>query len=181
MERKRKSGFNAGLSFGIVVTTVSILQNFLTADEHTFAGIMKSIAEGLITGSLSGVLVGWLVNVFTRSKFIERTTRMNIEPGETILFETPANHFKEKEGVEGKLYLTTNRLVFKPHTLNIQNHQLSIKLNDIDAVDRYKTMHIVNNCLFITTNKNITEKFVVEEAEQWAEKLPGKKQLIEKD
>ncbi len=75
------------------------------------------------------------------------------------------------EGVGGRLYLTNKRLVFKSHKLNIQNHQLSINLIDVIGFNKYKTLGIINNGLSIQTAQNTTEKFVVEQADEWINKL----------
>ena len=80
------------------------------------------------------------------------------------------------EGVGGKLYLTNWRLVFQSHKLNIQNHQLSINLMDIQSVGRYKTLGLVNNGLTIVTT-NTTEKFVVEQVNQWIKQLADMKNI----
>lgn len=106
-----------------------------------------------------------------------QATKIVTGPDENILFETPANHFKGIEGVGGKLYLTNKRLVFKSHKLNIQNHELSIQLTDVKNVDRHKTLGLVNNGLTITTIDDKTEKFVVEQVENWIKYLTEKNGL----
>lgn len=108
---------------------------------------------------------------------MSQTTKIDIDPDENIMFETPANHFKGIEGVGGRLYLTNRRLIFKSHKLNIQNHQLSIDLSDIKHVDRYKTLGLVNNGLVITIITDKTEKFVVEKVEEWVKLLTEKNGL----
>lgn len=103
--------------------------------------------------------------------------KIDTQADETILFDTGANHFKGAEGVGGKLYLTTKRLVFKSHKFNIQNHELSISLSDIDKVDRYKTLGLVNNGLSVKTVDNKTEKFVVQKIDEWLNQLTEKNGL----
>ena len=53
--------------------------------------------------------------------------------GETMLRNGPANHFVGVEGVGGWLYLTSGRLYFRSHSLNIQNHECSLMLDDVTA------------------------------------------------
>ncbi len=166
-----KNRFRAGLSFGIAMTVFFIIQNLLTRDNQTSNQIIKSIVVGLVTGAISGVLFGWLIGLFAKSNFVTQTTKIETEPDEHILFETPANHFKGVEGVGGKLYLTDRRLIFKSHKLNIQAHQLSINLTDIKHVDRYKTLGVVNNGLSVTTTNNTTEILVVEQVAEWIKHL----------
>ena len=170
----KRNRFKAGLSFGIAMAVLFILQNLLTSEKQTTNQILSSVAAGLIAGLISGVLFGWLIGLFAKSKFVAKTTRIDTGPDENVLFETPANHFKGVEGVGGKLYLTNKRLVFKSHNLNIQNHQLSILLTDIKNVGRHKTLGLVNNGLSIVTAEDKTEKFVVEQAENWIKHLTEK-------
>jgi hypothetical protein len=163
-----RDGFRQGLSFGIIMGIFFVIQNFWMHDNHTTNQVVKSIVSGLAGGIISGVLFGWLMGLFARSKFVSKTTKIETEAGESILFETPANHFVGIEAVGGKLYLTDKRLIFKSHKLNVQNHQLSINLSDIKQVDRYKTLEIVNNGLLVTIRNGTKERFVVEDVEEWA-------------
>ena len=173
----KRNRFRAGLSFGIAMAVFFILQTLLVNDKQATNQTIKSIALGLVAGAISGVLFGWLMGLFAKSKFVTQTTKIETDPDEHILFETPANHFKGIEGVGGKLYLTNKRLVFKSHKLNIQNHQLSIQLIDIKNVDRFKTLGLVNNGLSVITIDDKTEKFVVEQMENWIKYLTEKSGL----
>ena len=155
------SRIRSGLTFGIGMSVFFIIQHLLINDQQTPYHIIRAILTGLATGALSGLLFGWIITLFSTG------------PGESIVFESPANHFKRIEGVGGRLYLTNKRLIFKSHKLNFQNHQLVIDLRDIKEVSRYKTLGMVNNGLAITTANNKTEKFVVEEIETWVKHLSG--------
>ncbi len=167
----KKFDLKAGLSFGVGMTIFFIIQNLWTVDTITSKAIFKSITAGLIGGIVAGFLFGLIIGWFKTSKFISTTTKIETQPDETIIFQTPANHFKGAEGVGGRLYLTTKRLVFKSHKLNIQNHELSINLTDINKVDRYKKLGIINNGLEIISKENNVDKFVVEQADEWIKKL----------
>ena len=172
----KRNNFRAGLGFGIGMAVFFIIQNLLTTDHYTSKEIFKAVVSGLIAGLISGFLFGWFTGIFSKSKFVNQTAKIDLDPNETILFHTPANHFKGLEGVGGKLYLTNWRLVFQSHKLNIQNHQLSINLMDIQSVNRYKTLGLVNNGLTIVTT-NTTEKFVVEQVNQWIKQLADMKNI----
>jgi len=171
----KRNRFRAGLSFGIGMTVFFILQNLLTNDNQTSKEIIKSVISGTIAGIISGFLFGWLMGLFSKSKFVKETTNVDTNPDEDILFQTPANHFIGVEGVGGKLYLTTKRLIFKSHKLNIQNHELSISLENINSADSYKILGVVNNGLAIITKQNTTEKFVVEQVDEWLKQLANRK------
>lgn len=106
-------------------------------------------------------------------------TEISVEKDETILFEAPANHFKGIEAVGGKLYATNKRLVFQSHKFNFQNHQLSIALTNIASVNKYKVMGVANTGLLITTDENKTEKFVVQQPEEWMKILQNQNRPIQ--
>ena len=173
----KKAKIKAGLFFGIAMTVFFILQDLLTHSNLTTKDVIITITSGLFGGALSGLLFGWLMGLFANSKRLTKDTKIDTDANETILFDTGANHFKGAEAVGGKLYLTDKRLVFKSHKFNIQNHELSINLLDIDKVDRYKTLGLVNNGLSVTTIENKTEKFVVQQIDEWLNQLPEKNGL----
>ena len=101
------------------------------------------------------------------NKVLERNIKIKLEPGEIFIFESSANHFKGLEAVGGKLFLTDKRLIFKSHSLNIQNHQLIIQLSAIVSIGRFKPLGLTNNGLFIIDKNKETEKFVVEKLDEW--------------
>lgn len=137
------------------------------------------IVSSLFGGSLSGLFFGLTAGWFGNSKSIMKGTEISVEKDETILFEAPANHFKGIEAVGGKLYATNKRLVFQSHKFNFQNHQLSIALTNIASVNKYKVMGVANTGLLITTDENKTEKFVVQQPEEWMKILQNQNRPIQ--
>ncbi|HEY5406740.1 MAG TPA: GRAM domain-containing protein [Ginsengibacter sp.] len=156
-----------GLFFGITMAVIFIAESLLSADDTSTGDIVRIIATGIISGAIAGFLFGFLIEKFRTSKFVKNSTIITLDADEKIIFETPANHFKGAEGVGGKLYLTNKRLVFKSHKLNFQKHELSIPLNEITKVERYKALFMINNGLNVQTIQNTTERFVVEKAGEW--------------
>ena len=175
MDKKIK--IKSGLIFGIAMAMFYIIQGLLTHDNLTRKDIIITIVAGLIGGAVAGLLFGWIIGLFANSKFLNKATKIETGANEIVVFETGANHFKGAEAVGGKLYLTNKRLVFKSHKLNIQNHELSINLSDIEKVDRYKTLGIANNGLAVQTINHSIEKFVVQQPVEWMEHLTGKNGL----
>jgi hypothetical protein len=167
----KKFDRKSGLSFGVGMTVFFIIQSLWTAETLTVKTITISIVSGLLSGIFSGFFFGLIMGWFKTSKFVDTSTKIDTQPDENILFQTGANHFKGAEGVGGKLYLTNKRLVFKSHKLNIQNHEFSTNLTDIEKVDRYKSLGVINNGLTITTKDKKVDNFVVEQADDWIEKL----------
>jgi hypothetical protein len=172
-----RSKVKAGIYVGIISAFFFMLQDLLTRDDLTTKNIIIIIVSSLVGGALGGLLFGWLLGLFINSNFLKKGTSIVTDKNETIVFETGANHFKGVEGVGGKLYLTNKRLVFKSHNFNIQKHELSISLSDVDQVARYSTFGIVNNGLSVTTSDNVIEKFAVQQPEEWMNQLTEKNSL----
>lgn len=80
-----------------------------------------------------------------------------------------ANHFKGIEAVGGQLFLFDDRLEFKSHSFNIQNHTLMIMLPQIAEVSFYNTLGIIPNGLKVTKTDGTVEKFVVQKRRLWKE------------
>ena len=162
----KRSKMKAGLFFGMTIFLFFLGRDLLTHDNLTTKQIFISMVSALVGGVWSGVLFGWLMGKLTKSKWLQNI-EIKTDEDETILFETGVNHFKGIEAAGGKLFLTNKRLVFKSHKINLQNHELSIPLSDIDKVGKYKTFRLVNNGLFVKTKDSKVEKFVVQKIDIW--------------
>ena len=161
--------------FGIVmVVFFSILMDLSAHSIITVVQYIVISALGILVGFLGFVFTSWKMGLLGNRKDLLNKPEVDLNPDESILFETGANHFKGIEAVGGKLYLTNNRLLFKSHKFNFQNHELSIPLSDIHSVGRYRTLGLVNNGLSIGTWNNNLEKYVVQNIDTWLEKINQK-------
>ena len=167
----RKSTFFMGLSFGSINTIWFIIEPLFFRDGSGEIRWVRSIIAALAGGLVSGILFGLILNRITNSKWLAKKLTPTLQTDETILFETGANHFKGIEAVGGRLYLTGNNLIFKSHRFNAQNHELLIPLVEIENVNRYKIAFVFNKGLAVTSTTGITEKFVVEQVNEWLKKL----------
>jgi len=172
MNKNKRKSIESGVIFGIFMAIFYIAQNLLTADHLTQKEVLASIISGLIGGTIAGFLFGWTTGLI--AKAMAKGINLVPDEDETILFETGANHFKGIEAVGGKLYLTTKRLIFKSHRFNFQKHTLSINLDEIASVGRYKVWGISNNGLLVKTKNGLTEKFTVVQPEEWLQHLDNK-------
>ena len=161
------SKIKPGLLFGTLMAVLFILEHIISAKINSTTEIVKIITIGIFSGAIGGLVFGFLVEKFKSSRFVNNSTRIDLDEDEQIIFQTPANHFKGAEGVGGKLYLTNKCLIFKSHKFNIQNHELSIPLNKITKIERYKVLSKISNGLKVQTVENTTERFVVEKADEW--------------
>jgi hypothetical protein len=148
----------AGIPFGITIgICISIFSNIL---------------NGIITGVLAGMFFGVGINLFVsykQAQFEEK--KSEIVGDKDIVVSGAANHFLNKESVGGWLCLTSDEIIFKSHTLNIQNHKLIISLSKIAAVEKCYTLRIVPNGMKIITTNGDIERFVVNERETWIKNI----------
>ncbi|MDZ4821049.1 MAG: GRAM domain-containing protein [Planctomycetota bacterium] len=140
-----------------------------------FMGLMfgltnRSWIAGLILGVISGVAFGLMMAWFMQ--WLQgRCLRKPITlPGEHIISQGAANHFRGIEAVGGWLFLTDRRLFFYSHDFNVQNHQLSIPRNEILQAEPCRTLGIVPNGLRIKTSDRV-EQFVVQDRQSWLRHL----------
>ncbi len=159
----------SGLFFGIFMSIFFIVSNSIEE---------KSINWKIVVAGIIGGLVGGLVFSFFTKLFTKKIKKIKIEIGESEnnLKERLASHFKGIENVGGKLLLTNERLIFKSHKFNIQNHELEIKISEIKKVEKVKTIGLIPNGLRITTNMGKAERFVVDSPNEWINKINELKQ-----
>lgn len=95
---------------------------------------------------------------FTSKKNDEIANEINQE-GE-VCYKGLANHFVDMEGVGGHLFITKDKIIFKSHEFNVQNHSIEIPLQNIIEVKPYNNLGIIPNGLMIIQNGK-EDKFVV--------------------
>lgn len=125
----------------------------------------------LIAAVLAGCLFGLVMAAFLASSKIQRSARPVFQPHEQIIKAGPANHFMGREAVGGWLFLTDQRLVFKSHSFNLQNHELALALIEIVRVQPSRTAWIIPNGLYVHTQQGAVERFVVGEREDWCRQI----------
>ena len=67
--------------------------------------------------------------------------------------------------MEGKLYLTNTRLVFKPHRM--KDHEWSLLNQEIQMIHPYQSAGLPDNGLIIRSASGQEETFVVEHPDKW--------------
>lgn len=168
MTRSQKK---TALYFAILMGVTQIAQRLITAeklDSHTVvAAVLGTLIAFVFIGGVS-----YLASRFIKTKSPhEQSPKIELDNGESLTLLSFGTHLKGIEAVGGKLVLTDKRLVFKSHRLNIQPHELSIPLTDIESVFSYKKLGLLNNGLAVTTSNGLVEKFTVDEPLAWTEKL----------
>lgn len=150
---KIKNSILAGIAFGLLFGTVQAFSN--------------GINSAIISGPISGFLFGIFIHLFVNSKTVKRQTQIETKDVESIIRSGGANHLKNSEGVGGKLYLLTDKLQFKSHSFNLQNHELIIYIDQIKDITFYNNFGIIPNGLAIALENGIQEKFVVSGRQLW--------------
>ena len=100
--------------------------------------------------------------------------KIDLHSQEEIIHQGGANHFMNGEAVGGKLFLTNQRLYYKSHGLNLQNHDLTMQFSEIKKLELCKTMYIVPNGLKIHLSNGNVEQFVVQKRKKWLELIEEK-------
>ncbi|MCO6173952.1 GRAM domain-containing protein [Flavobacterium sp. NRK F10] len=152
-----RNSFLAGIAFGLLF--------------GFFLAIRFEMKYALIAGPISGLAFGLILYLFASSKTVKKQTQIENIDGETVIRSGGANHFKNGEAVGGKLYLLKDKLQFQSHNFNVQNHRLSINLNQIKEVSFYNALGLIPNGLEIKTTDGQTEKFVVNGRRIWKEEI----------
>lgn len=122
---------------------------------------------GLLAGLLFGPAMACFVEFFSRRQKTKLQSQRTLPADEPVIWDGPANHFVNGEAVGGWLTLTGQRLLFQSHRSNIQNHELSIPLENIDEVGQRLTWGLIGNGLLVQTVAGDEERFVVEGNRKW--------------
>jgi len=123
--------------------------------------LLFNINITLITGSVSGILFGLIIHMFVNSKKVAQQTQITTTSEGTIILSASANHFVNKEGVGGKLYLLHTRLKFQSHQYNIQNHSFEVAISTVQTVQFFNAMGLIPTGIQIELSNGSKERFVV--------------------
>lgn len=125
------------------------------------------IYYALIYGPISGLLFGSALYFFVTSKMFEKRTQIQIAEGEKIIHSDRANHFVQGKAVGGKLYLLSDRIQFQ----SFQSHKQIISLKQIEKINFYNTLELIPNGLAVATLDGQTEKFAVNDRQNWKKQI----------
>jgi hypothetical protein len=95
-----------------------------------------------------------------------------LQAGETLVREGPANLQRGVETVGGRLYLTSARLVFESHRFNVQKGPTSVSLRDVVGVRKCWTkflgvLPLFPNSVALETTGGETLRIVVAGRASW--------------
>lgn len=157
MNYELRNAIIAGIIFGITMGFVS--------------AYIYGATIALMAAPVAGVVFGGFLYVFVTSEVVKKQTKLENTTG--IIHEGAANHFLGAESVGGKLYLLKDALEFKSHGFNVQNHNLTIYLKDIQEAKTYNLFWFIPNGLLIILKNGQIEKFVVNGRQNWIKNILG--------
>lgn len=102
--------------------------------------------------------------------------KTELRPGERLLREGPANLQRGWETVGGKLFLTSERLVFESHAFNVQRGVTEIPVAEVTDARPVWTrflglLPLFPNSLAVTTKAGAEHRFVLFDRMGWAEAI----------
>lgn len=156
------TGLFFALSFGILLGI-----SFQDGMYGLLLGLGLGLAVGLVCGVFFSLCMAFLSKYQTK-KFEPLRRQMARE--HRIVFEGKANHFMNKEGVGGWLFLTPEFLFFKSHRFNIQNHELTIPMSLIKSATPCKLSKFATG-LKVEKINGTWETFVVNRNNEWAVRI----------
>ena len=134
-------------------------------------GLQLALTGGTAAGLLFGIFMAAFVT-FQRRRFLAQQPDF---PGEEVVWQGPANHFFNGEGVGGWLYLTTGRLLFRSHAVNVQRHETNLALADITEATPRLTAGFIPNGLLVRMVSGAEECFVVDGRKRWCAEISNAK------
>lgn len=170
-----------GLPWGLAAFTLAFLMGY-----YEFNMPAGRIAWMAATISLVVLTInGFFYSRFTRPLKDLKPITIEISATETLLLEAIANHLTEDSLVAGKLYLTNQRLVFKPHSgykltqpsFSWEQPIFSWDLADIEPHKFYGSIWNADG-EFLLTTKEGTIMFEVDKLKQWKAALQKNKENV---
>jgi hypothetical protein len=101
---------------------------------------------------------------------------IELNPGELLVKSGAANHQRSVETVGGRLYLTSQRLVFRSHGTNVQRGVTEVPLKDIRLVETGWTkflgfLPLVPNAVTVYADAGKQHRFTVFGRAAWADTI----------
>ncbi|CAL2092753.1 hypothetical protein [Tenacibaculum sp. 190524A05c] len=101
-----------------------------------------------------------------------KTTESEIYAGE-------ANLFRSGVSIGGKLFLTSERLIFLPHKFNFNKKIEYIELSEVNVFQSITSLNILNNTLAFTLENGTELIFIVNNIEIWMEEIERAKKVVD--
>jgi hypothetical protein len=163
MKNKIKSIVGNGLPWGITFFGLS----FLLSQFLINIPVQQHIPIDILVGFASMLINGAMYSRFSKSlKNLQRIS-IDISEPELLLLEEPANHLIDERLIPGKLFLTDQRIIFKP--LQEDNNALlyAWQLADLTPVHFYGSLRNEGGEFILHTMDDIPLMFEVDNLKSW--------------
>ena len=101
---------------------------------------------------------------------ISKSIKFGLNPNETIIHQGPCNLFRDIEVSGGMLYLTNERLIFIPHSLNLNRKNQELEIENIINLKKVKTLWADNGLIVELTNLK-KYRLVLDNREKWESEI----------
>lgn len=166
--RQQKSAFAL---FAIISAVFFGILMMLINGGFSLSNLKSVLFPMLFYGLLMGIGLPYILKKFTPF-LVKKVDTPILSEGEKIVFEQKANLFRNwLIATGGKLFLTNKRLIFKAHKYNFKTGETSINLQNINSVQERKNARLVDNGLRIETTENTEFDFVVDQRNEWIDRL----------
>jgi hypothetical protein len=118
-----------------------------------------------------GAALTAITGYFFRSKIAPAVEDLPLESGERLIHIGYANHVLNFASRAGRLAATDKRVIFIPHSVNIERGRLSLSRSQIATVMPALTLGIVPNGLKVQTHSGDVHRFIVTDRATWLRKL----------
>ena len=102
---------------------------------------------------------------------VTRRMRITLHPDEAVIQEGPANLQRGIENVGGRLFLTSSRLHFSAHAVNVQTRPADVPLGEVACVEVGRTrvfgIPLAPNAIEVHTRDGALLRFTVYRRELW--------------
>lgn len=115
-----------------------------------------------------------------QDRWADEIMKTQLLPGETVIKDGAANLQQGIETVGGRVHLTSQRLVFESHAINIQTGTTIIPLESITGVQKCWTrflnlIPLFPNSVAIATKEGKEYRFVMYDRQSWMDAIDGQK------
>jgi hypothetical protein len=87
--------------------------------------------------------------------------------GEGLVMSGKANLWRGVESVGGALHLTSDRLIFRPHEMNVQVDVLVCERTEISSIKAVRTMGLIPSGIRLTLKSGAGIRLVVSRRREW--------------
>ena len=154
-----------GLPWGLSFFSVAFLLGYFGSNAVATENALKM---ALAIGACAWIFNGLIYSRFTRPFKQLKDISVEITSPEIVVLEAPANHLTDDSLVGGKLFLTNERIIFKPHSsYKLLPPLFSWSLDDIEPHKFHGTILNAGGEFLVNTKDGFSLMFEVDKLKEW--------------